>query len=171
MAKTISKYSGDIGEKVAKKFLPNWNFDVIDFKTYVGFLDTDFKTPRKGSMSWSVLTHFFDEEHLEKFSEFCKAWSEDPEVRSGKVTTFPLFSGGWHVDPNTLTRSSNFGPDLVGKKDGKFYLIEIKTNKSPLQGFQRKMLLRAKAFDFIPLVVRMKVNLEIPLDKFEFEEL
>lgn len=171
MRKTISKYSGDIGEAAAKKLLLHRNFSVIDFVPYASFLGTDFEIPRENSHAGSILRDFFDEEHLKRLSEFCKAWSEDPEAESGKITKYHIFSAGWNTNPEKLTRSSNFGPDLIGRKDGKFYLIEVKANKAPLPKFQKKMLLRAKDFDFIPLVVRVKVNLEIPLDKIEFEKL
>jgi hypothetical protein len=68
-------------------------------------------------------------------------------------------------------KSTCFGFDWIGKKDGKFYLIEVKTNTSKLRKYQKKMLLKSKDFGFIPLVIKIKVCIDIPFDKIKIIEL
>ena len=59
----------------------------------------------------------------------------------------------------------------MGKKNGQFYLIEVKTNTAKLQKYQKKMLIKSKDFGFIPLVVRLNVSIDIPLEKIKIIEL
>ena len=79
-----------------------------------------------------------------------------------------------------IVRSLGFGPDWVGQKEGQYYLIEVKTNRAVLQKFQKNMMLKAKDFNFIPLIIRVKVNVKVlheevsvtvPLEEVRIEEL
>jgi hypothetical protein len=54
--------------------------------------------------------------------------------------------------------------DFVAKKAGKYYIVEIKTNKARLNEFEKEGLLLCKRFGFIPLLVRTKVTLIADLD-------
>jgi hypothetical protein len=167
--KSLARFSGDIGENIAEKFLVDQNFRIWSFETCLGFLDTHFEI--KYNADRFILEQFFDEKHLQNFINYCKAWSTDPDVPSGTISKARFPSAGWRIDPDTKNRSSNFGPDFIGEKEGKFYIIEVKVNTSPLQKYQKKMLLRSKDFDFTPLVVRVKINIEAPIEKISIKKL
>ena len=158
--RTLTHFSAHIGEDIA--------FRVLDWKGFEisGFLELerelgDYYETFYHSWSEEYLRQFFTEKQLQNFIKFCKAWTEDADTLSGK-----------YRKPTKWTRARHgFGPDYVGKKDGKFYLIEVKTNKAVLTKDQKKMLLKAKDFGFIPLIIRVKVELKVPLDEVRIEEL
>jgi len=63
-------------------------------------------------------------------------------------------------------------PDLIAKKDGKIYVIEVKSRKGALQflkGKRLKGLLLAREYGFFPSLVSF--NLKIEADNFKMEEL
>jgi Holliday junction resolvase len=79
------------------------------------------------------------------------------------------------VDPLTGVAAGS-GPDLVARKNGKIYIVEVKTNRGVLErrrrtGYQGALLARARRFGFIPLLVKPKVVLKIPLEQITIQEL
>ena len=54
--------------------------------------------------------------------------------------------------------------DFIAKKEGKFYAVEVKTNKAILGQNQKKELELSKKFGFIPIIVKTKVALIANLD-------
>jgi hypothetical protein len=53
-------------------------------------------------------------------------------------------------------------PDLVAKKDNKIYVIEVKTNSGNVYLKKEKLegLMSARKFNFIPLVINLKISIE-----------
>ena len=82
-------------------------------------------------------------ERWNNFLRFCEEWKEEPDVPSGKSDFVGLFPG--------------WGFDYVAKKGSHNYFVEVKTNKARLRKYQRKMLLKAKKYGFVPIIVRPKV--------------
>jgi hypothetical protein len=60
--------------------------------------------------------------------------------------------------------------DYVVKKDSNIYLVDVKTNKAKLRKYQRKIMLRAKEFGFIPMIVRSKVSIIARIEDVTVEE-
>jgi hypothetical protein len=63
-------------------------------------------------------------------------------------------------------------PDLIAKKDGKIYVIEVKSRKGALQflkGEKLRGLVLAREFGFIPSLISF--NLKIEAENFKMEEL
>ena len=58
-----------------------------------------------------------------------------------------------------VNRGANWGFDFVVKKDSKVYFVDVKTNKAILQKHQKRMIMKAKEFGFIPMLVRPKVSI------------
>ena len=163
IAKSVAKLSGDLGENVAFKILSKKSFELMSFRDLVSELGDNYKTFVHENFSDEYLKEFFGKKPLQNFIKYCRAWTEDSEVPSGKIRE--------KTEWNPRFRSSHFGPDWIGKKDGKFYVIEVKTNRAILQKYQKKMLLKAKEFGFIPLIVRVKVELKVPLEEVKIVEL
>ena len=71
------------------------------------------------------------------------------------------------------TRKSEriYTPDLVAKKDGEIYIVEVKTNSgnSYLKGEKLNGLLSARKFALVPLLINLKVTLDAT--NFVMEEL
>ena len=162
---SISQSIGILGESVRFKILSNKGYDLWAFSDLAQELSVHDSPFYDDVYSEEYLLNFFDSDIiLQKFIDYCDFWSKDPNVPSGK--TFQKSPGR-----NRRGRSINFGPDWVGKKNGQFYLIEVKTNTAKLQKYQKKMLIKSKDFGFIPLVVRLNVSIDIPLEKIKIIEL
>jgi len=159
--RTLTHFSAYIGEDIAFRVLEWKGFEISGFLELERELGDYYKT-FYNRWSEEYLRQFFTEKQLQNFIKFCKAWTEGPDTLSGK-----------YRKPTKWTPRARFGfgPDYVGKKDGKFYLIEVKTNKAVLTKYQKKMLLKAKDFGFIPLIIRLKVELKAPLDEVRIEEI
>jgi len=61
-------------------------------------------------------------------------------------------------------RATNFGFDYVAKKDSQIYFVNVKTNNAQLRKYQNEVMIRAKEFGFIPMVVRPKVSIVARLE-------
>ena len=63
-------------------------------------------------------------------------------------------------------------PDIIAKKDGKIYIIEVKSRKGAIRNLRGKRLeglLLAKEYGFIPLLVTFIIKIEA--DNFKIEEI
>jgi len=161
----LARVTGSIGERIAYKILLKKGFDIMSFQDLVSELGTHYETFTYDPFPEEHLKEFLGEKYLQNFIKFCKTWTKDADTPSGKIRSLDEERHG-----NYWFRSSGFGPDWVGEKDGKFYFIEVKTNRAVLQKFQETMLLKAKDFGFIPLVVRVKVDVKVPLEEVRIEE-
>lgn len=159
----LARVTGSIGERIAYKVIVKRGFEVISFQDLVSELGPHYKTFTYDRFSEQYLKEFFDEKHLKNFINYCRAWTEDSDIPSGKIRKIET--------DNYEVRSPAFGPDWIGRKDNKFYFIEVKTNTAVLQNYQKKMLLKAKDFGFIPLIIRVKVDVKVPLEEVRIEEL
>jgi hypothetical protein len=153
--KSIAKHTGDLGELISYRMLSDKGYDLIAFQDRAIDL-TNIDNPE-----YHWLTEWFSAEMLDNFKEFCNAWSRDPITPSGKIRS----------TSEGRVRSPHFGFDWIGKKEGKYYFIEVKTNKAKLLKYQRKLLLLAKEYGFTPLIVRPKVVITVPLAEVKIKEL
>lgn len=158
----FGRHAGDIGERFANKILIDAKYETRSFAALSADVlckdadeDYGYAMLRKGK------ARMFLKDKYEDFISFCEAWNQDPEVPSTIRGVRP------HGTETFLPGGA--GVDLVGKKDNKFYLIEIKTNRAALQGYQKKMLLKSKEFGFIPLVLRVKVKINVPEEEVKWK--
>ena len=67
------------------------------------------------------------------------------------------------IKTGTPEREYVYTPDLVAKKNGKIYVVEIKATKGALRylkGEKLKGLMLAKDYGFSPMLVTLNVNIE-----------
>lgn len=168
----LASHAGEIGEKFAKKFLLDADYEIKRFPSLVSYALCKDTSQKSEKILYEGIARLFLGDKYQSFIEFCQAWNKDSDV---PTTIAPLFYFSYRdeeKEEETFPKGTyTAGPDFVGKKDGKFYLIEVKTNKAVLTKYQKKMLLKAKDFGFIPLIIRVKVELEVPLDEVRIEEL
>jgi len=109
----------------------------------------------------------------EDFSRFCRVWEEESEIPSGKTHSHELhdtYAVG--LQPRTIVvRGMTFGFDYVAKKDSQIYFVDVKTNKAGLRNYQKKMMMKAKDFGFIPMLIRPKVSIIARLEDVTTETL
>lgn len=156
----FGRHAGDIGERFANKILIDAGYETrffADLSADVLCRDADegYAMLRKG------IARMFLRDKYEDFISFCEAWNEDPEI--------PSTIRGVRPPGSETFLPTGAGVDLVGKKDSKFYLIEIKTNRAVLQDYQKKMLLKSKEFGFTPLVLRVKVKINVPEEEAKWK--
>ena len=200
----FSHYIGNIGEKIALKYLIENGFEVISFgacltvscghsKKHQEYFREQIEVAKRYAVRKDVSKEFLmgnekflrmwrevlrESKELEKavkelfgkkwedFSRFCEAWEEEPDVPSGKTHSRKIIEPN-HSEANALQyrsrvhvhRATNWGFDYVAKKGSQIYFVDVKTNKAVLQKPQKKMLMKAKEFGFIPMVVRPKVSI------------
>lgn len=208
--KSISQYTGLLGEKLALEYLLKNGFEAIRFqhclfmliedsekrqefclkqieagKRYATRKDVSAESLRRNEeflKRWKEdlkeeknaeknIKEFFGEKKRD-FLLFCKAW-EEADVPSGKTSSrkiYDLSKPG--LEARIVTgRATHFGFDYVAKKDSHIYLVEVKTNNAVLAKYQRKMMIKAKEFGFIPMIVRTKVSIIAKLEDVTTETL
>ncbi len=160
----LGRHAGEIGERIAQNLLVNSGYEIRPFDAVAPNIMTrkenrHLETVKKGSAKL-----FFGDKYAD-FIKFCAIWNTDPDVPSS-ISGSHRSRGQDEEETFSLHRG---GLDWVGKKDNKFYLIEVKTNRAVLQAYQKKMLLKAKKFGFIPLVLRIKVKISMPEEEIEWD--
>jgi len=163
IGRMLGRHAGDIGEKFAHKILTDAGYEIRSFaelSSDVLCKDENFKSHE---ILYRGIAKMFLGNKYQDFIEFCEAWNRDLKV--------PSTIRGVRPHGTETFSPTGVGFDFVGMKDDKFYLIEVKTNRAVLQKFQKKMLLKAKDFGFIPLIVRVKVEVRVPLEEVRIEEL
>jgi len=158
LSRMLGRHAGEFGERFARKILFDAGYEVRSF------VDLSFGVLCKDEsgdviMERGIAKMFLGDKYLD-FIRFCEAWNNDPEV--------PSTIRGVRLHGTETFSPTGVGFDFVGKKDDKIYLIEVKTNRAVLQDYQKKMLLKAKEFDFVPLVLRVKVKIDIPQEKVKW---
>ena len=165
LGRMLGRHAGEIGEKFAQNFLIDEGYEIRDFTGLAS--DILCEDESKGQMMiYRGSAKLFLADRYKSFIAFCQAWNQESSVQS-TVTSHKV---------NGRDEEETFSPhlaglDYVGKKDGEFYLIEAKTNTAVLQNYQKKMMLKAEDFGFIPLVIRVKVDVNVPLDEVRIEKL
>lgn len=139
----LNYYIGQIGETLAWKFLREQGFEIISYSFLVEFkphFNSKFRGVRTGvefvPNSISAIKKFLGSKKQD-FVELVDALDKE-------------YSGFTH-------KKRRF--DFVAKKEGKYYLVEVKTNKGRLSKLQKEEMEKSKKFGFIPLIVRTKVTL------------
>ena len=127
--KSLIAYEGQIGEAIARNYLKKQGFIIHSYMMLVDFIGR----PCPGQ---SFAEDFLGSKR-QNFIELNKACDK-------------IYSGKEH-------RRRRF--DLVAKKEDKYYIVEVKTNKAQLNKWQREALQLSKKFGFIPMLVRTKVTL------------
>ncbi|MFQ5710207.1 MAG: hypothetical protein ACE5GD_00355 [Candidatus Geothermarchaeales archaeon] len=174
LQKLFAKYTGDIGEKVIERYLELKGFEILDFWRAVEVVETSRRI-ELGYYKHPAYEEYRDEiyqkvkdfkdflgEKFNAFKDYLDAWSRDADTPSGKY-----FQPRPGQTIRVGGRSTGFGFDFIGKKDNQFFMIEVKTNRARLLGYQRKMLIRAKDFGFVPLLIRVNVNIEAPFERIQ----
>jgi len=165
--KSLSNYIGVIGEKLALKYLIENGFNVTSFMGCVnealGVNKSERETLQRSNLWKKELGELKELEKTvkelfgkswSKFVQFCEAWKEESDFPHEKS-----------ID------KYHFGFDYVVKKDSNIYLVDVKTNKAKLRKYQRKMMLRAKEFGFIPMIVRPKVSIIARIEDVTVEKI
>jgi len=174
--RSLRRFSADLGEHMAAKILRDKGFLIWSFSDFLSEMSGyERESASPNGIFWNrVLKPFFvDKKNLQKLISYCKAWTEDPDVPSGKKIDRSRSgrpSNSLYPNKYWVHLARNFGPDWIARKNGRFYIVEVKTNKAVLQRFQRKMLLKAKEFGLIPLLVRIRVSIDVPLKEVRVEE-
>ena len=171
----LASHAGEIGEKFAKKFLLDADYEIKRFAELASYAlcnDTSNGFERSDKILNDGIARLFLRDKYESFIKFCEAWNKDADIPSKINHKYYFDYRDKEKEEETFPKGTHVaGLDFVGKKDGEFYLIEVKTNKAILTKYQKKMLLRAKDFGFVPLIIRVKVELRVPLDEVRIQEL
>lgn len=186
--RVCGRHAGDIGERIAWIILTQNGYDIWDFSSLVDSICERLtreeleriitkkiiyspQIKKNKDNEYDIADKFFNSKYTDNFIKYCCAWNIESKLRGSTIR--PVFDVEHRREAernNTFSLPSS-GPDYVGKKDDKFYIIEVKTNSAVLQRHQKKMLLLAKDFGFIPLLVKMRVDIKVPLEKVEIKEL
>ena len=129
--KSLHAYEGQFGEVLARKYLQKEGFEVWSYMVLVQLI--------KHSLMPGIVTHAHD---------FLGSKKQD-FIEMNK-TLDQIYSGKEH-------KRRRF--DFIAKKEDKYYVVEVKTNKAILTKFQKEDLQLSKKFGFIPILVRTKVKL------------
>jgi Holliday junction resolvase-like predicted endonuclease len=161
-----SKYlAGVIGEKEGRKWLTEQGYEVYEFGMMAHFFDElekaidRLKRRRKQEYIEEDKIHINTLEHKlegifgEKFEEMRKFFYTVLPMRKEirKTKQFSSQVGGVY-------------PDFIVKKNNDFSFVEIKANTSTLSKYQRMCFKIAKSYGFKTMVLRVKVESNIPKD-------
>jgi len=166
----LGSHAGEIGEKFAKKFLLDADYEIKRFAELVSYALCKDTSQKSDKILYEGIARLFLRDKYQSFIEFCQAWNKDPDVPTTIAPLFYFIHRDEEKEEETFPKETHTaGPDFVGKKDGKFYLIEVKTNKAVLTKYQKKMLLKSKELGFIPIVLRLKVKISVPEEEIEWK--
>lgn len=143
------RYIGNIGEMIAQEVLLKEGFEVWLLTPYFPEV-SPFVEERQKRIK---LKAFFGD-RLEAFKQFMEKLGV-----IGK-TGIP---GAALLKTGAPEREYIYTPDLVAKKNGKIYVVEIKATKGALRylkGEKLKGLMLAKDYGFSPMLVTLNVNIE-----------
>ena len=130
----LNVYKGIIGEELARRYLEKQGFKVM---SYMILVDLVMRHPLISISEISRSAHDFLGLMKKNFIGLNKALDK-------------IYSGKEH-------KRRRF--DFLAKKEDKYYVVEVKTNKAQLNKWEREGLQLSKKFDFIPMLVRTKVTL------------
>ena len=133
----LSVYKGYIGERLADEYLEKQGYEI---RSYMVLVDFVVHNPQGKSPLHDWLGN--------KKDDFIRMNKGFDKVYSGK-------------------EHRRRALDFIAKKDGKFFAVEVKTNRAILGQNQKKELELSKKFGFIPIIVKTKVTLIANLDDVE----
>jgi hypothetical protein len=128
--KSLSVYVGEIGETVAKKYLKKRGFKIVSYMFLSDILSP--KSPRYCPPEIDSFLGSMKKNFLEMKSALEKGYGGKEHRR---------------------------GLDFLAEREGKYYVVEVKTNDAQLDKTQKEELLLSKKHGFIPLLVNTKVTL------------
>jgi len=181
----IRVHYGNLGEIIAQEVLKKQGFEVwltrpvgnlgIIGKDYIplhGLTRFDEDTLRRHynlhirKQTWEE----YRDEHLEFYKRELRDMKKTEAFLGDKLDAFKQYLKRIKLD---VVGERMYIPDLVAKKNGEIYVIEVKSSerarKSFLKGKKLKGLMLAREFGLIPTVVTL--NLKIETSEFELEEL
>lgn len=130
----LNVYKGIIGEELARRYLEKQGFKVM---SYMILVDLVMRHPLISISENSRSAHDFLGLMKKNFIGLNKALDK-------------IYSGKEH-------KRRRF--DFLAKKEDKYYVVEVKTNKAQLSTLERKELHFSKKFGFFPMIGRTKVTL------------
>ena len=174
-------YFGNIGEMIAEETLFKEGFEVCKWSSFSApnivpnkinnnlryclmclyIVDSDEGKVRIGENEYVIF-------HVVEYKKIMKQLKSFFADKLGKIKDYIDFLGIF--DPN---KKPLYIPDLVAKKDKEIFVIEVKTNSGNIYRKRQKEklegLLSARTYDFIPMLVNLKV--EIVASAFTLTEL
>ncbi|GAJ14120.1 unnamed protein product, partial [marine sediment metagenome] len=168
----LGRYAGEIGEKLAQKFLVDAGYEIRSFAELASYAlckDALNGFEKSDKILYEGIARLFLRDKYQSFIEFCEVWNKDPDVPT--TINIPLsIHRDEEKEEKTFPKGTHVaGLDFVGRKKGKFYLIEVKTNKAVPTKYQKKMLLKSKELGFTPVVLRLKVKISVPEEEIEWK--
>ena len=145
------RYIGNIGEMIAQEVLLKEGFEVWLLTPY--FPEVSPAPPREERQERIKLKAFFGDK-LEAFKQYME--------KIGVIGKFGIL-GAALIKTGTPKGEYVYTPDLIAKKDGKIYVVEVKATKGALRYLKRgklKGLMLAKDYGFSPMLVTLNVNIE-----------
>lgn len=130
--KSLNVYVGEIGETVAKKYLKKRGFKIVSY-----MILSDLLSPKPSPRSCPPDIDSFLGSMKKNFLEMKSALEKG-------------YGGKEH---------GRRGFDFLAEREGKYYVVEVKTNSAQLSRTQKEELLLSKKHGFIPLLVNAKVTL------------
>lgn len=144
--KSLRRYEGEIGENVARKRLEKQGFKVMSYMVLVDFVARATHVP-KGYEKISRNTLGFLGIMKKNFVDMNRALDK---VHFGKEHKRRRF-------------------DFIARRDNRYYVVEVKTNKAKVTSLQKEELQICKRFGFVPMVVRTKVSIVARMEDVKTE--
>lgn len=133
---SLNVYVGEIGETVAIRYLKKRGFKIVSYMILSDLLS--LKSPRSCPPEIDSYLGSMKNNFLEMKSALEKGYGGKEHRRRGF--------------------------DFLAKREGKYYVVEVKTNDAQLSRTQKEELLLSKKLGFIPLLVNAKVTLVANLE-------
>ena len=149
----LNVYKGQIGEMLARIHLMQQGFEVMNYEFLISI--------SKHLNSKFITVGTEEEFHVPSIDSVKKfLGSRKKDLLELKEALNTIYSGETH-------RKRRF--DFIAKKEGAYYVVEIKTNEGRLTEPQKKELELSKKFGFIPIVIRTKVKIIADLKDVKLE--
>lgn len=141
--KSLNQHKGRIGEILARMYLENHGFEV---KNYMFMVDMSDRLDSRIGGPYKLARDFIGlkKEDFKQLIKVIQLLYDDSEHRRRCF-------------------------DFMAKKDGNYYVVEVKTNTSPLLKSQITNLELAKQLGFIPIVVTTKVDVKANLNDISIQ--
>lgn len=184
-------YFGNIGELITEEMLLKRGFEVLGMKPYHAGKSGKLVSHSEFSL-WHYVNILHDRETYgviksmlcysqeecvkainqlniffgDKLVNFVKYVESIGMFNQIELIDTPQISAGNEVMPKRV-----YTPDMVAKKNGEIFIVEVKTNSGDIHKTPRKLqgLLSARKFGLIPLIIHMDVG--IRASDFSMQEL